>query len=139
MIFVFLVRLYRLTTNTHSSGNRRVLMVVVMKIQTVVAVKAKFLSLWQFFFSFLFSLLIFVVNTLQNTSLPGISTENLGDQTAQKINNKTSDLTGNTLETEQFQTYITGNTLGKTTDASARYSYKILVSFSSVVLRTSVA
>lgn len=91
------------------------------------------------FFSFLFSLLIFVVNTLQNTSLPGISTENLGDQTAQKINNKTSDLTGNTLETEQFQTYITGNTLGKTTDASARYSYKILVSFSSVVLRTSVA
>ena len=37
------------------------------------------------------------------------------------------------------RSYITGNTFGNTTDASARYSYKILASFSSVVLRTSVA
>lgn len=34
---------------------------------------------------------------------------------------------------------MTGNTLGKTTEASAKYSYKILASFSSVVLRTRVA
>lgn len=34
---------------------------------------------------------------------------------------------------------MTGNTLGKTTEASAKYSYKILASFSSVVLRTKVA
>jgi len=34
---------------------------------------------------------------------------------------------------------MTGNTFGNTTDASARYSYRILASFSSVVLRTSVA
>jgi len=34
---------------------------------------------------------------------------------------------------------MTGNTFGNTTEASARYSYRILASFSSVVLRTSVA
>lgn len=36
-------------------------------------------------------------------------------------------------------TYITGNTLGKTTEASARYWYKILVSASSVAYLTNVA
>lgn len=39
----------------------------------------------------------------------------------------------------QRSTYITGNTLGKTTDASARYSYRIRISDSSVVFRTKVA
>lgn len=37
------------------------------------------------------------------------------------------------------KTHITGKTFGKTTEASARYSYKILVSFSSVEYLTSVA
>lgn len=36
-------------------------------------------------------------------------------------------------------TYMTGNTLGKTIDASARYWYNIRVSVSSVVYFTSVA
>jgi hypothetical protein len=34
---------------------------------------------------------------------------------------------------------MTGKTLGKTTDASARYSYNILISISSVVFLTRVA
>lgn len=34
---------------------------------------------------------------------------------------------------------MTGKTLGKTTEASARYSYKILVSLSSVAFLASVA
>lgn len=37
------------------------------------------------------------------------------------------------------RTHMTGNTLGKTTEASARYSYRMRVSFSSVAKRTSVA
>lgn len=37
------------------------------------------------------------------------------------------------------QTYITGNTRGKTTEPSAKYWYNTLVSFSSVVYLTSVA
>ena len=36
-------------------------------------------------------------------------------------------------------TYMTGKTFGNTTDASAKYSYKILASFSSVVFLTKVA
>lgn len=36
-------------------------------------------------------------------------------------------------------TYMTGNTFGNTTEASAKYSYSILASFSSVVFRTKVA
>ena len=41
--------------------------------------------------------------------------------------------------TYKSNTYMTGNTLANTTDASARYSYNICISFSSVVFLTNVA
>lgn len=37
------------------------------------------------------------------------------------------------------KSYITGKTFGKTTDASAKYSYNVRISDSSVVFRTNVA
>lgn len=40
---------------------------------------------------------------------------------------------------KKFYTYITGKTRGNTTEASAKYSYNILASFSSVVFLTNVA
>ena len=44
---------------------------------------------------------------------------------------------GITKKVKRFS-YITGNTLGNTTEASAKYSYRILASFSSVVFLTRV-